>query len=851
MRLRSWCALAARESRGAAGRLAFFTVCLAVGVAAVVSVSGLSQALDSGIQAQARQLLAADLALESRRTIPPEAFAAVDDLPGAAVVELRELPTMVSSPRPQGDPDVAGESLLAELKAVSPGYPFYGELVTAPAQPLTELLRGDRVLVAPELLARLDVAVGDDLRIGDASFVIGGTIEREPDRLGMSFTLGPRVLISMDGLARSGLTGSGSRINNRLLVRLAAGASADEVRAAAAMIRAALPDPEFVEVETYVEAQPSLRHGLERVSRYLGLVALLSLLVGGIGVAQAVRAWLSGRLDAIATLRALGVRPREAFALYLGQTVALGLLGSLLGVVAGSLVARAVPVLLQDLLPVRVEVGWQPRAMANGLALGVGVAVLFAMRPLLEVLRVPPVRVLRRDADPLPVNRGLSALFALALVAGVALIAALQSASVWNGAWFTAGLVAASAALAAAAWMAVRTARSVPRDFGPLTMRHGMAALARPGAGTLGAIVALGLGVLTVLGLYLVQDRLATQLDAELPSEAPSVFLVDIQPDQWGGVRDALDEAGASDVDSVEVAMARLRAIAGVPVAELVPRPEESEEAGRRRWVLTREQRLTSMTELPEGNVIVEGALWSVPDRAEVSIERDFAADLGVGIGDVITLDVQGVPVDLLVSSLRTVEWERFSINFFLVVEPGVLDDAPRFRVASARLSESAERLLQDRLAAAYPNVTLLRLRDVLERVVAILEQVGFGVRLLGAFTVLAGVMILGGAVSAGAVRRSREVALYKTLGMTRRQVVAAFAVEYALVGLVAGTIGSAGGVVLAWSVTRYGLDIAWAWTPGVYLFAVAAAVALTVLAGLAASVRALAVRPLAVLRTE
>ncbi len=341
-----------------------------------------------------------------------------------------------------------------------------------------------------------------------------------------------------------------------------------------------------------------------------------------------------------------------------------------------------------------------------------------------------------------------------------------------------------------------------PRDHGSVTLRHGLAALARPGSGTLGAIVALGLGVLTVVGMWLIQDRLSAQLRADLPDQAPTVFLVDIQPDQWPGVEESLVAAGAESIDSVEVVMGRLASINGVPVAELAE--VESDRSSDRRWVLTREQRLTSMATLPEDNVIVDGALWVHPDRAEVSIERDFARDLGVGVGDSIVFDIQGVPVELLVSSIRTVEWESFSINFFLVVEPGVLDRAPRFRIATARLDAAAELPLQDRLAARFPNVTVLRIRDVLDKVVGILEQLGNGIRFLGAFTVLAGIAILAGAVSAGAIRRGRQVALFKTLGMTRAQVVSVFAVEYALVGLVAGVLGTVGAVVMAWAVVRF-----------------------------------------------
>jgi putative ABC transport system permease protein len=847
MRLRQWIALGVRESRGSAGRLAFFALCLSVGVAAVVAVAGLAQALDSGIQARARELLAADLAISSRRPIADEVIAAVDQLEGARRSEVVEMPSVVSVPA-SGDPAAPpGPSLLCEIKAVGPGYPFYGEVVTDPPRPLSELLGADRVAVGPELLARLGLDVGDQLRVGSATFTIDGTVTTEPDRLEIGFTLGPRVLMSLDGVKRTGLVGLGSRVSHRVLVRLPGEATPAVVRAAAGSVRAAVADPEFVDVETFSEAQPALRNALARVERFLGLVALLSLLIGGIGVAQAVRAWLAGRLDAIAVLRALGVRPREVFALYLGQTALLALVGSVAGALIGAVVARLVPGVLGDLLPVEVVVGWQPAAMLRGVALGVGVAVVFALRPLVDVLRVPPVRVLRRSADPLPVNRAVAAgLFAI-LVAGVAVTASAQSGSVVRGGLFALGLMVATAVLSAGAWLVVRAVGTTPREFGSVALRHGVAALARPGSGTLGAVVALGLGVLTVLGMYLVQERMSAQLEADLPVDAPTVFLVDIQPDQWDGVRAALIESGAENLDSVEVVMARLQAIDGVPVDELVP--ARGEDSGDRRWVLTREQRLTSLESLPQDNVIVEGALWSDPDRAEVSIEQDFAADLGVGVGDTVTFNIQGVPLELLVSSIRTVEWERFSINFFLVVEPGVLDAAPRYRIAAARLTAPAELPLQNRLAAAFPNVTMLRIRDILDKIVTVLRQLGFGVRLLGAFTVLAGIAILAGAVSAGAVRRGRQVALYKTLGMTRLQVVAVFTVEYVLVGLVAGVLGAVGGVLLAWLVTHFGFEIEWAWSPGVYALAVATTMVLSVVAGLAASTRALAVRPLAVLR--
>jgi putative ABC transport system permease protein len=351
-----------------------------------------------------------------------------------------------------------------------------------------------------------------------------------------------------------------------------------------------------------------------------------------------------------------------------------------------------------------------------------------------------------------------------------------------------------------------------------------------------------------VVAMSLVERRLTAELSAEMPKNAPTAFLIDIQPAQWAGVEAILEKGGAARIDSVPVVMARLAVIDGRTVEELA---RSTPRDRGRRWALTREQRLTYMKALPKDNVIVEGSLWSDPRRAEVSVERDFAEDLGIHLGSTLRFDIQGVPVELAVTSLRTVDWKTFGINFFLVVEPGVLDNAPQMRLAAVRLPRGGEQRVQDLLAAGYPNVTLLRLREILEKIVKVMDRIGLGIRFLGGFTVLAGIAILGGAVSAGSARRGREVALLKTLGMTRRGVAGAFAVEYALIGFVAAAIGSVGGYVLAWGVITRGFEMRWQLQPWPFLIALAAGVLLTVLAGLAASLRALERRPIEVLRAE
>jgi putative ABC transport system permease protein len=831
-----------RESRGSRGRLTFFIICLAVGVSAVVAVAGLSSSLDQGIRREARQLLAADLVVRGGVPIPPEVDGALKKIPGVQRTNLKETVTVASVPGQGGRP---GPSQLVELKVVDGVYPFYGKLKLKPRRPLHELLTPRTVVVASELLARLGRKVGEDIQIGGQPFRVAGIVVAEPDRVGISFTLGPRVFLSGAGFARTSLEGQGSRISYRALFKLP-DATATDMEWAVQALRSALPAGDFFRVETYRQAQPALRENLARIERFLGLVALLSLFVGGIGVAQSVRAWLAGRLDAIAILKCLGLRPREIFRLYFGQTVLLGLAGSLVGIVAGAIVQLILPRLFPDLIPPALIDPWQPVALLRGLALGVGVALLFSLPPLSAVLRVPPARVLRRDAEPLPSHRWVTGATMLALAVGVWGMATLQSGSAALGAQFTGGMALVTLLLAGAAFLVTFTVRRLPRDFAKLWLRQGLAALARPGAAAGSAIVALGLGVLVVLAMSLVQRRLAGQLSSEMPVNAPSAFLIDIQPDQWSGVQQVLRKAGATGVESVPVVMARLAAIDGVRVEDLVQRRE-----GARRWGLTREQRLTYLKDLPKDNQIVEGKLWSDPAHAEVSVEKEFADDIGVKVGTTLTFNVQGVPLDLTVTSLRTVNWQTFGINFFLVVEPGVLESAPQQRLAVARLPKGNEQRAQDAIAASYPNGTLLRIREILEKVLKVLQRISLGIRFLGGFTVVAGVAILAGAISAGSARRGREVALLKTLGMTRRGVAATFAVEYALIGLVAGLIGAFGGTVLAYGVVTRGFEIPWQFDPASLAVALSGTVVLAVLAGLAASYRALTRRPIEVLRAE
>jgi putative ABC transport system permease protein len=845
--------------------MALFVGCIALGVAAVVIVEGLSNSVSQGIRAEGRRLMAGDVSVESRRELPEELDGLIGQFASSRGIatpigraDLREFVSVVLAAD-------TGGSTLAELKVVSGGYPFYSQLTLDPPGTLSSLLASDAVVVAPELLARLGLRTGDELTIGGAPFRIAGVVLEEPDKLNISFTLGPRVFLAPEGLARTALIGKGSRVEYRALLKLPDDAGANEAERLEAWLEAEMPEAGAYRVRTYTEAQPALRRSFDRMGRYLGLVGLLTLLVGGVGVAQVARAWLATRLDDIAVMRCLGARPREVVMLFLVQVLVLALLASAIGAAIGTGLHWLVPKFLTGMLPPELVRPWQPRAVAWGVLLGLGVAAVFTLPLLVGLRRVPPVRVLRRDAEPVRAGWLGQALAAALVLAGVTLAATWQSESIEHGSIFSGGLVGAVLLLASGAYVVSRIAALLPRDAGGVRLRHGLAHLARPGAATVGAIVALGLGVTFVFATWIVERRLTSQLQAELPTDAPSTFFLDVQPDQWPQLEALLKREGATDINSSPIVTARVAAIDGVPVSQLGDRPRQVQHEARdrdrdggrrerrpRRWALTREHRLTYGPQLPRGNRVIAGRFPAAPAVPNgLSIEEDFAEDLGVTVGSTITFDVQGVPVDLNVTSLRAIDWRTMGINFFLWTEPGPLNDAPQLRVATARLNSPDLPRIQSAVVGAFPNVTVIHIRDVMDKVLVVLERIALAVRALGAFTIAAGVVVLGGTITATQSRRAREVALLKTVGMTRRDVAAVFAIEYALTGLVAAVVGVVAGGLLAWGVIDQLMELEWAVPATEALVAIAATIALAVIAGLVASARALSARPVEVLRSE
>jgi len=672
---------------------------------------------------------------------------------------------------------------------------------------------------------------------------------REPDRPTGLVTLGPRVLIAGHALERTGLLQVGSRVRYRTLVRLPAGATP---RAAGADLARAIGDP-AVRVAAFDEAQPGLRRFFAQLATYLGLVGLASLLVGGVGIASSVTTFLRRQLSTIAILKCLGASWRTLLVAYLVQTLALGLLGSLAGAALGVATQPALVRALAPFAPFTLEVRWDTGTIARGLALGVLTALLCALWPLLAVRAVPPSLIFRREvpASEWRVRRPWAA--ALPILAGLAALAVWQVGSLRLGAVFLGAALAALAVLLSLSRGLVKLARRLPRMPG-LAWRQGLAGLDRPGGHTVRVVVALGVGVMLLVAVALLEASLGRQLAYEHKRDAPAFFFIDVQPDQREAFARLVGAvSGGAAPALTPIVRARLAAIDGAPVTrELIDRRKQ--ESPDKIWYFTREYVLTWAPEPPSANQIVRGRWWTPSEasaRPRVSVEEEAAKYFGVGVGGTLTFDVQGVPVQAEVMSLRRVDWQSLTANFFMVLSPGALDGAPATYLATARVPAAVETALQDRVVAAFPNVTAIPLRGVLERVGEVLDQISFAVRFMASFSIAAGLVVMAGALAATRYQRLYESVILKTLGATRWAIARAFAVEYACLGATAGLGGTLLASVLAWIVLRFVLDTPWTLEPGTLLLGVLLTTVGALAVGLLATVRLLGRAPLSVLRQE
>lgn len=853
MTLRALLRLAWREGRAARRRLLLLVAAVAVGTAALVAINTFTANLRTAVDREARGLLGADLAFSLRRPPSDTLLRLADSLAcgGAFPCPARAVVTTFGA---MGYvPNRTGVRLV-RVTAVDGAWPFHGSVRTSPAGAWPRLQRDRVALVDPAFLTALGASTGDTLALGDLRLPIAGTVDHVPGDVGIATAFGPRVFIPGALVPETGLLTFGSRAEYDLYLALPADTDAQAI---ADSLRPGLRE-ERVRVRTVEDEQRNLGNALERLGRFLGLVALVALLLGGIGVASAITVLIRQKVDTIAVLRCLGGRTRQVFALFLVQAAGVGLLGSVVGAVLGLAVQLALPRVLGAFLPVSVDptVSWP--VLAAGIGLGLWTAVAFALIPLLGVRRISPLATLRRPYEPAgPRRRDPWVLGAAALLGtSVLAMAMLQAGQPLRGVAFAAGIGLALLGLWLAAFALVRTIRRWFPHRLRYVWRQGLANLYRPANQTVAVVLALGFGTFLLATLLLAQSNLLRALRVDGSSHRPNLVFFDVQPDQAAPLDSLLRGHGLDPTPPVPLVPMRILSLNGRSMRSYVR--DTSEVEGRPAgWALRREYRSTYRDSMAPSERLIAGKWWGTgPDSAgapvSISVELGLAEELGVTIGDSITWDVQGVPVASRITSIREVDWARFETNFFVVFRPGALEAAPHTLVTLARVDSAAERgTLQRAAIERFPNISAIDLSTIQRALDDILGKVGAAIRFMALFTLLAGLVVLLGALATSRTQRIREAVLLKTLGASRRQVLRIAAAEYLALGLlaaVAGLLLSLGG---GWALARWLFETRFAVPVAPLALLGAGVVALTAMVGLLSSAGTFRRTPLEALRTE
>ena len=852
-----------RELRASWHRLLFFFVCVAIGVGAIVALRSVIQNVRGTLVREARAMMAADVSIGTNRGWTPELRAIIDrHLAAAPVVARTEAIETATMVRPLNGASVAR---MVELKGVRPEFPFYGAIELEGGVPYShDLLRGRGVIARPELLAQLGIENGDTILIAGQPFTVRGVLAREPGRRAGAFSLGSRLFLDYDDLMNSGLVTFGSRVRYQILLRVE-DHGIDRLTQA---LRTDLRD-QFAGAWSYRMSEDDISEDLQRAENYLSLVGFVIVVLGGIGVWSVTRVFVKQKIRSVAILKCVGATTRQVLGTYVLQVMLLGLGGSVLGVGLAAAGLAAIPA------SATAAFGGGPPALTwsavlQGAGVGLLVSLLFSLVPLLEVRRIKPLLLLRgsdvmasggqarrpwrsrlRAVDR--VQAAVAVIVALALAA----VASWQAASVEIGLIVSGGFALLALLLHGAGVGLVRAVRPLARTR-IFALRHAVLSLQRPGNQTRVILLAVGLGAFFVLGVRALQTNLLDEFTVELEQGGPDMFLIDIQQDQVDRVRAFVSQRiapGSEPPRVIPVLRARVTSVRGAEVNL------ESVQDVRGRGSLSREYTITYRDHLEANETLVAGEFWTgqgpLPADAaelEVSIERSIHDRFDINVGDRMRFDVLGRPLQARVTSVRDVEWEDArNGGFMFVFRPGPLSQAPHTFIAIFRAPEStpARAAFQHELVSAYPNVSAIDVREVLASVRDVVESVTLAISIVGGIALFGGVLILIGAVAMTKFQRVYEAAILRTLGASSRTLTMMLAGEYLTLGLLAGTIGAAGALVLSWAVCRFVFEIEWAPQPAL----LAAGAAITTLmvggVGVIASGDVLRKKPLATLRAE
>ncbi|OFV94391.1 MAG: hypothetical protein A3H95_18570 [Acidobacteria bacterium RIFCSPLOWO2_02_FULL_64_15] len=839
--------MAVRETRAAWRRLLFFFVCIAVGVAAIVALRSVIQDVRAVFGTQAKALIAADVIVTTNRDWTPTAREILDrrlaEAGAIARTESIQTPTMT---RP-ADPS-RPVARMVELRAVQAAFPLYGSVGLEGGQTYSHaLLKDHGAIVRPELLTTLGVKVGDAITIGQADFTIRGVVISEPGRGMGQFSLGPRVIVDFDDLPSTGLLGIGSRATHQILVQVP-----DEgVQSLTDTLRADLR-PEFANARSYRSTEDQIGRNFERAENYLSLVGLIIVILGGIAVSSVTRVFIQQKIRSIAVLKCLGARSREIMTIYIVQVMALGLAGSLLGVLIAQAAVGAIPLALGSsssiLADAHYGVTWS--AATQGVAIGVLVSLLFSVVPLLHVRFIKPSLLLRDESTRHA--RDWVGMAAIVLVA-----ATLLAVTVWQASSLRIGVVvcAGFAGLALALHLAGQGLVALVRPLAQsrsFPLRHAVLHLSRPGNQTRVILLAVGLGAFFIVGIRSLQASLLDEFSVQMAENQPDMFLLDIQQTQVDGVRAFLADpaVGAEASQVIPVLRARVVAVAGRRT-----NLDGVQAVRERGGGLGREYTITYRDHLEANERVTDGEFWSGPSSdLEVSVEQGLHDRFAIDVGDTVRFDILGVAVSAKVTSIRNVEW-RDSRNggFMFVFRPGPFAEMPQTYVAPLKgpSDPAARARFQHDLVTQFPNVSVIDFHEILDSLRVVMNQVTLAITVVGGLVLFSGALILIGAVAMTKYQRVYEAAVFKTLGATTRTIARMLLFEYGVLGSLAGLIGSIGAVALTWGVSRYALDIPWRVFVGEHAAGVVLTALLVAAIGVLSSLDVLKHKPLATLRAE
>jgi putative ABC transport system permease protein len=836
--------LARRELRGGLRSrfrgFRIFLSCLVLGTAAIAAVGSVSSSIGAGLREDARLLLGGDLELRiHHRPATPEQrewLASSGRL--SEIVGLRAMASRIDGKARR----------LVELKAVDDAYPLVGTVALRSGQSLADALAPrdglDGLVAVQSLLNRLDLAVGDGLTIGEATFRITGVLVGEPDRATRGIQLGPRVIVSRAALDATQLLKPGALSQYYYRVVLPAGIPSRDFRDRLAK---AFPDAPW-RARDPTEAAPGLTRFIERLTLFLTLVGLSALLIGGIGVGNAVHAFLTQRRPTIATLKCLGAPAGLVLRMYLAQIVLLAALGIGGGLALGALSPLAAAPLVADLLPVGLKAGIYSRPLALAAAFGVLTTLVFSLGPLMLARDVPAAALFRQAVAPARRRLRVRDLVVMGtLVLSLAALTVLSAANKPLAIWFVGGAMAAFGAFRLTALGVTRLAAWWPHPRHP-QIRLALANLHRPGAPTNSVVLSLGMGITVLVAIMMIERNLGERIAEVVEEEAPAFFFIDIQPQQRAGF-DALVRSfpGAGAIRQVPMLRGRITAMAGVPTSEIKPPPHHA-------WVTRGDRGLTWARTPPEsGSRIVEGEWWP-PDYDGpplISFDAEAARAYRLKIGDEVTFNILGRQFVATIANLRRIDWASLGMNFVVIFSPGALERAPQISIATVQIGKESEDALEAAVNTRFPNISAIRVRDVVADVNRIMESIDIAAKAIAAVAIIAGVLVLSGAVAAGRRQRIYDAVVLKTLGATRRDVLTAYLIEFTLLGLVTAAVAAAAGSLAAWAVTAGLMHVDWAFTPGAMIWTTLVCVGATLFFGAIGAWRALGQKAAPLLRNE